>query len=76
MAAELPNFTNKRWETPLTAPTPISRKQSKLSNADRLVLIATTALITATATFGWAILMNGQHRLPVLRINFYTPGEI
>lgn len=74
MAAELPNFT-KRWESPVPAPTPINPRKNRLTRMDKFTLIATTAIITSVTTFGWAVLMNGQHKLPVLRINFYMPAE-
>lgn len=72
---KLPDFMMKsRWHdtTPTPAPT---RRQSKLTRADKLILIATTAIITAATTFGWAVVMNGAGKLPVLRVHFYVPAE-
>lgn len=73
MAAELPNFT-KRWEAPIPAPTPINTRKHQLTRMDKFTLIVTTAIITATATLGWAVVMNGVGKLPVLRVHFYVPG--
>jgi len=78
---ELPDFlkedarrTNRAsvvYESQPTAPTP---KKNKLSRADKLILVVTTAILTFGSTYLWAILMNGQHKLPLLRIHLYTPG--
>lgn len=76
---ELPDFlkADRRanyFATETVVPAPPSKKsKTKLSLAEKLVLIVTTATLTFGSTYLWALLMNGKHNLPSLRIMLYVP---